>query len=328
MGKRKLFNSEQEKFILDNYSTMSNEEIARALGQEFKRNQVNSWLLHRGIKRNGLGCKYKNSIFLKQDIEFIKSNYDTMTSAEIGEILGFDARQIQGKVNKLNLKNKKRNINDTFFHNIDTRLKAYFIGFIYADGYIVYDEDKHNYEFGMELQSEDKYILEKLNDELGGQNIIYHSDPEDVLICGTQIAHGGHSDILRVYSKNLVCDLIKNGIETNKTLKDVYPIVNDEFFFDFLRGYIDGDGCYYNDNKQTYMHITCASIIPLRYIQDKLNSFGIKTQIYTENERKYRLMCTSFNEMNKLINCLYYEDGLFCLQRKYEKIKHFLGFAA
>ena len=162
----------------------------------------------------------------------------------------------------------------------------------------------------------------------GGQNIIYHSDPEDVLICGTQIAHGGHSDILRVYSKNLVCDLIKNGIETNKTLKDVYPIVNDEFFFDFLRGYIDGDGCYYNDNKQTYMHITCASIIPLRYIQDKLNSFGIKTQIYTENERKYRLMCTSFNEMNKLINCLYYEDGLFCLQRKYEKIKHFLGFAA
>ena len=147
---------------------MSNEEIARALGQEFKRNQVNSWLLHRGIKRNGLGCKYKNSIFSKQDIEFIKSNYDTMTSAEIGEILGFDARQIQGKVNKLNLKNKKRNINDTFFHNIDTRLKAYFIGFIYADGYIVYDEDKHNYEFGMELQSEDKYILEKLNDELGG----------------------------------------------------------------------------------------------------------------------------------------------------------------
>ena len=114
-----------------------------------------------------------------------------------------------------------------------------------------------------------------------------------------------------------------------KSLKVFNPVTRlREFFFDFLRGYIDGDGCYYNDNKQTYMHITCASIIPLRYIQDKLNSFGIKTQIYTENERKYRLMCTSFNEMNKLINCLYYEDGLFCLQRKYEKIKHFLGFAA
>ena len=111
-------------------------------------------------------------------------------------------------------------------------------------------------------------------------------------------------------------------------MKDVHPIINDEFFFDFLRGYIDGDGCYYRDNNQTYMHITCASIVPLKYIQGKLNNFGIKTQIYTEAYRKYRLMCTSFNEMNKLINHLYYEDGLFCLKRKYEKIKHFLGFAA
>lgn len=328
MGKKKLFNDEQEKFILDNYSTMSNKEIAYVLGKEFKPEQVNSWLLHRSIKRNGLGCKYENSIFSSQDVEFIKNNYDLMTSAEIGKILGFTASQIQGKVNKLKLKSKRRNINDTYFEHINTPLKAYYLGFIYADGYIIYDENRHNYEFGMELQSDDKYILEKLNDELGGQNIIYHSDPKDVLICGTQIAHGGHSDILRIYSKKLVCDLIKNGIETNKTLKDTYPIIDDKFFFDWLRGYIDGDGCYYNYNNQTYMHITCASIIPLRYIQDKLNSFGIKTQIYTENERKHRLMCTSFTEMNKLVNRLYYEDGLFCLRRKYEKIKHFLGLAA
>ena len=307
---------------------LSVKEIAQTLGKEFKREQIASWLLHRGIRRNGLGCKYKNSIFSKQDIEFIKNNYDTMTSAEIGKILGFTRKQIQGKVNTLNLKSKKRSINDTYFDNIDTPLKAYFLGFIYADGWIVCSEDRHNYEFGMTLQSEDKYVLEKLNEELGGKNIIYHSNPEDVLICGTQIAHSGHLDTLRVYSKKLVYSLIKNGIETNKTLKDVYPIVDDKFFFDFLRGYIDGDGCYYKDNNQTYMHITCASIVPLRYIQDKLNHFDIKTQIYTENERKHRLMCTSFNEMNKLINRLYYEDGLFCLQRKYEKIKHFLGFAA
>lgn len=328
MGKKRIFNNDQEKFILDNYETMSNKEIADALGKEFKREQVNSWLLHRNIKRNGLGCKYANSIFSDQDVEFIKNNYEFMTSAEIGEILGFTTNQIQGKVNKLNLKSKRRNINDTYFERINTQLKAYYLGFIYADGYIIYDEDRHSYEFGMELQSEDKYILEKLNNELGGENIIYHSDPKDVLVCGVQIAHSGHSDILRVYSKKLVCDLIKNGIETNKTLKDTYPIVDDKFFFDWLRGYIDGDGCYYNDNNQTYMHITCATVAPLMYIQEKLNNFGIKTQIYAENERKYRLMCTSFNEMSKLINHLYYEDGLFYLQRKYEKIKHFLGLAA
>ena len=328
MGKKKLFNEEQENFILDNYMVMSNEEIAKKLGSNFKREQINSWLIHRGIKRNGQGCVYKNQIFSEKDIEFIKNNYDSMTSSEIGKILGFDAKQIRGKAMHLNLPKKRRKINDEYFDSIDTSLKAYFLGFIYADGYIVYNEERANYEFGIELQSRDKYILEKLNEEIGGKNIIYHSEPQNILVNGEQIAHSGHSDILRVYSKKLVAGLMKNGIETNKTLKDTYPIVDDRFFFDFLRGYIDGDGCYYKDNNNTYMHVTCASIVPLKYIQNKLNSFGIKTQVYTENDRKHRLICTSFNEMNKLVHCMYYEDGLFCLERKYNRIKHFLGLAA
>lgn len=233
-----------------------------------------------------------------------------------------------GRFQSWTCQKKKREINDGYFEHIDTPLKAYFLGFIYADGWIVCNEQTGNYEFGMELQSEDKYVLERLNKEIGEKNIIYHSAPENVLIRGEQIAHSGHSDILRIYSKKMVYDLIKNGIATNKTLKDLCPIVEDKFFFDFLRGYIDGDGCYYIDNNQIYMHITCASTSPLKYIQGKLNNYGIKTQIYSENKRKHRLMCTSFNEINKLVNHLYYEDGLFCLERKYQKIKHFLGFAA
>ena len=327
MGKPKLFNMEQEQFILDNYKTMSNEEIAIALGTEFKREQINSWLIHRGIKRSGKGVKYKHQIFSEDDVKFIINNYYTMTSSEIGKVLGFSDKQIRGKIQHLNIDSKRRKINDRYFENIDTPLKAYFLGFIYADGWIVYSEKRGNYEFGMELQSCDKYILERLNTELGNQNIIYHSDPKDVFINGN-LAHGGHSDVLRVYSKDLILDLMRHGVDTRKSGKDTYPIVSDEFFFDFLRGYIDGDGCYYMDNNHTYMHITCASITPLEYIQNKLNMFGIKIQIYTENNKKYRLMCTSDNAMNKLISHLYYEDGLFCLQRKYEKIKHFLGFAA
>lgn len=328
MGKAKLFNEEQEQFILDNYQTMSNEQIAIKLGKQFTRSQINSWLQHRGIKRNGAGCIYKNRIFSQDDYNFIIANYESMTSEEIGRELGFTAKQIRGKCSALGLRGKKREINDGYFDNIDTSLKAYFLGFIFADGWVINNEDSGTYEFGMKLSSKDKYLLERLNNELGGKNIIYHQDPQDVLICGTQIAHSGHCDTLRVYSKKLVSDLIKHGIETNKSLKASYPVVDDSLFFDFLRGYIDGDGCYYTDNGHTYMHITCGNKLPLEYIQNKLKQFDIKTQIYIENDRKYRLMCTSFNEMAKLINCLYYQDDLFCLSRKYEKIKHFLGLAA
>lgn len=325
MGKPKLFNDAQEQFILNNYKTMSNEQIAIEFGEGFTRSQVNSWLNHRGIKRNGLGCVYKQSIFSQDDIDFIKSNYESMNSAEIGEVLGFTDKQIRGKCSDLGLHSKRREINDAYFEKIDTPLKAYFLGFIFADGWIVKREDSGNYEFGITLSSKDKYLLELLNNELGGKNIIYHHDPQEVLVCKRQIAHSGHSDTLRVYSKKIVCDLMRHGIETNKSLKGKIPVVDDSLFFDFLRGYIDGDGCYYTDNNNTYMHITCGNRLPLEYIQNKLEQFNIKTKIYTENDRKYRLMCTSFKEMSKLINGLYYKDDLFCLERKYEKIKHFLG---
>lgn len=270
----------------------------------------------------------RQQLFSKDDIEFIKNNYQFMTCAEISNVLGFTTSQVKGKVDKLHLPRKKRKINDDYFKNIDTPLKAYLLGFIYADGWIVNNEARGNYEFGMELQSQDKYILEKINDELGGQNIIYHSNDDDIFIFNDRLVHKGHSDTLRVYSKKIVNDLIKHGVVTNKSKKDIFPVVDDNVFFDFLRGYIDGDGCYYVNNGHTYMHITCASIVPLRYLQDKLKSFCIETHIYSENSTKHRLMCINTQEMQKLVNCLYYSNDVFCLIRKYDKIKHFLGLAS
>lgn len=325
--KNKLFTDEQEKFILDNYKTMSSTDIAQNLGNNFKQSQISSWLIHHGIKRNGKGCYKTTDIFSKEDEKFIIENYMKMTYTEIGKILGYTAKQINGKVRHLNLPSKKRNINSYYFHNIDNPLKAYFLGFIYADGWVVYNKNASNYEFGMQLQSCDRYVLEKLNQELGNQNIITHSDPKIIMINDKE-AHTGHMDCLRVYSKQLVEDLIKQGVETNKSQKNIYPVIQDEFFFDFLRGYIDGDGCYYMDNGQTYMHITSASIDVLIYLKDKLSTYNIETRLYTENKKKHRLMCINKIEMNKLINHLYYEDGLFYLDRKYQRIKHFISSAA
>ena len=83
-----------------------------------------------------------------------------------------------------------------------------------------------------------------MNNKLGGQNIISHKEPSLVKINGVETV-SGHSDVLRVYSKNLVLGLINNGVEPNKTKKTICPKIDNEFFFDFLRGYIDGDGCYF-----------------------------------------------------------------------------------
>ena len=100
------------------------------------------------------------------------------------------------------------------------------------------------------------------------------------------------SAVLRIYSKKIVTDLMSYGIEPNKTQKDICPQIEDKYFFDWLRGYIDGDGCYYISSRQSLsVNITSASKIVLEYLQSKLHSYNIETHIYSEQKRKHRLCC-------------------------------------
>ena len=270
-------------------------------------------------------------LFTLEQEQYIRENYKNKSYKEIAEDLGnFTERQVRGWVNNSGLR-KNRIINDTYFSEIDTPLKAYLLGFIYADGWVIAidSENKRNYEFGMQLQSEDKYILDKINSELGGVCPIIHHNPYEHYICGIK-TKSNHSDCIRVYSKPFVMSLIKNGVESNKSKKDVYPIVTENLFFDWLRGYIDGDGCYYTSKKTNHLviNITCASYKPLEYIKNKLEKYNIKTSIYKEKDNKYRLVCFNYNSVISLVNKLYYNSSVFCLKRKYEKIKHLLGLAA
>ena len=264
------------------------------------------------------------SIYTKEMLDYMIANYKTMEYKEIAEHLGLTSKQVRTKMSQLGYR-KNRTFNNRYFQYIDTPLKSYFLGFIFADGWVCANNEPRNYEFGIELQSQDKYILDELNKELGGVHKIFHTDACKTVILGHEV-NRGESDTLRVYSKPLVLDLINNGIVVNKTQHDIVPHVSDDLFFDFLRGYIDGDGCYWNTIQRpdcVYLHITCASRKVLEYLQERLYSYDIKTQIYTENDRKHRLMCTNYNDMKTLINKMYYDQNVLCLTRKLKLIEKY-----
>ena len=303
-----------EEFIRENYLDMSQKEIAKALGENVTPSDVQYWL-----KKNNL---YKKKyMFSDEAIDYMVNNYNTMSYAKIAEHLNLTEQQVRGKLNNMGY-TKLRKFDKNYFHNIDSELKAYFLGFIFADGWVVYKPESRNYEFGMELQSRDKYILEALNNEIGGVHNIVHKNPEIRTIKGVS-ANCGHEDCLRIYSKNIVEDLISHGIVPDKTHNYHIPSFPQEYFFDFLRGYIDGDGCYYSNGNNVNMKIVCASSSVLEWLQLILGEYYINTNIYHENELKHGLNCTNQNSMKVLINFLYHDNYSLCLTRKYDKIKTF-----
>lgn len=268
----------------------------------------------------------RQSMFTKEQQQYIRDNYLTKTYREIGEELGFTMKQIRGWINH-NCPNKIGNINSDYFDIIDTPLKGYFLGLIYADGNVRLK--KRGGSFAIKLQAQDRYILERLNRELGGKDsFIFHKDPCECVIQGKlSMDHG--SDNLSIGSKPLVESLIRQNIVPNKSHSDIFPIVGDKYFFDYLRGYIDGDGCYYfEEGKYLKISIVCNSRKNLEYIQSVLLKYNIHSGIYQKTNATCYVLIVKRSDSIRLLHRLFYEDGVFCLQRKYEKIKHLLGFAA
>ena len=57
--------------------------------------------------------------------------------------------------------------------------------------------------------------------------------------------------MLNINSKYMVNSLRNLGLFQNKSLKIEFPSwITDEYYFHFLRGYIDGDGCIFKTEKR------------------------------------------------------------------------------
>ena len=138
----------------------------------------------------------------------------------------------------INQQNRLR-FNENVFDIIDTEEKAYWLGFIYADGYISYNDfddltKKPLYSFELSLQLRDTKHLEKFTKFL---NFDYSKVSCDSYRCRVAFANKHLWHILNNY-----------GCTPRKSLTLKFP--NIEIFKDnslikhFIRGYFDGDGCF------------------------------------------------------------------------------------
>jgi hypothetical protein len=204
----------------------------------------------------------------------------------------------------------RKEYNHSYFENIDSEDKAYFLGFIYADGYIV--KNGRN-RLIINIHTKDQHILEDLIVCIDGKMNIWNQKGRN--IC--QISISG---------KKIVEDLIKHGLHQNKTFTIKYPNIPVELERHFLRGYFDGDGCIRvkrdkRDGKEIGdMRFVGGSIDMLNSINERMNFlFGTKkNSLYGPKDKEYKFL--GWAKMTDIENIYhgFYDDSNFYLKRKKE----------
>lgn len=210
--------------------------------------------------------------------------------------------------------------NENYFNIVNSSEKAYWLGFIYADGYIT---EKTN-RFGIELNIVDYEHL---------QNFLYLLDSNQKIRVRQRPSSFDKSKILTSCSillnnRQLHDDLIRLGVLPNKSLILTFPsdeLLPAEFRFDFLRGLIDGDGTIglYNTSKgykKPHISLISGSEIFIKQIQFILKLYNINMNI-SSKDNIYRLMTEKQDTVFLLLSLLYKNATKnSILERKYKNV--------
>lgn len=146
---------------------------------------------------------------------------------------------------------KQSKINHSYFKDIGTEKKAYWLGFLYADGNVMHYKEKGNcYVLTLELKYEDKYMLELLKESLESDRKIDECYSEREIQKDSKYKKPKHNARIMFNSKQIFEDLNRYGVVPNKTFKiKELPQIDKSLLRHFIRGYFDGDGTVYKVTK-------------------------------------------------------------------------------
>lgn len=205
------------------------------------------------------------------------------------------------------------NINHSFFDkNLLDENGAYILGLFAADGYV----SKKDNCVTIELKADDKNILEDINLLLENERPI------------KTYSRDGRNDTSKLYffSKKIKDDLCFFNIVPNKTYLDIdfTEKIPEKFFFDFIRGFFDGDGSVVESNGTVRWQLDGSSLKTFEMIQNKFFEYDIELKIREEFDKrstipKYRLYCYSKERCKRIFNLLYNTQSKLRLERKYDK---------
>lgn len=212
-------------------------------------------------------------------------------------------------------KDSAYSLNENFFDKIDSESKAYFLGLLFADGYVSHKE---------------KYVNLTLNDREIIKVFTHLLETERPIYCYNDRSHS-----LTIRNERLHQSLVNLGMLPRKSWKELsLPSIGIWLLRHFLRGFYDGDGSFYlskiQKGKYVYLcaSLTCGSYNFLEQIKNLLESYlritfnKIRFDDKGNGTGSYLLRLSRRNDIRIFTDYLY-KDANYYLKRKYNVVKHF-----
>lgn len=247
----------------------------------------------------------------EDQMKYIISEYKKgKTLSALGREFGVSYATIRNLLKRKGIKTEgsKHNFprDEFYFNNIDSKEKAYWLGFLYADGYV------HSNSNEISITLKDRDHLEKFRKAIKSNNKIGESIDRRF------------SSLPKIYhfsirDKQLKSDLIKWGCVPNKSLTlTKIPNIPRDFVSHFIRGYFDGDGSLHWLNGTKNFRISFVGTAP--FLKDIQKELGLSLSLGQQkgNQSKY-FQVAGRKQVPMILDYIYKDsDEDIRLTRKYK----------
>jgi intein/homing endonuclease len=265
---------------------------------------------------NRKGLSFGRVLTQAQINERIFEYYKTKSLIKTAKTFGVSAEAIYQLFTRegifcfpMEISKRKYKFNENVFDNIDTDQKAYWLGFIAADGCVFHRNKSESPQLQIGILKSDSVHLEKFKKFMESDKPIrtYNKLSE-----------------VHFSSKNLCNSLYNYGITQRKSLTLEFPAKLDSSLYSaFIRGYTDGDGCFTYSSSSWKILGTIPFISKVQNIL--ISELGLnKTKLYlTRNLKTVELNYSGGRQLFKIV-CWLYKNATVYLDRKFEKVKNIL----
>lgn len=298
---------EQELEIIDLFlnSKMSLMDIAQKYDRHH-RDFVYRILKKYNISKNR---RHISNKFSEQEVQEIIDAYqkENISCAQLAKRYNVSESTIDRIIKSNNIEVRRHwshTFDENYFDNIDTPNKAYLLGFIYADGCV----EKNNV-VSIVVHKKDIEVLEMFKKELKATNNINETKTKP------------HVRI-NFCSKHMCDILIYMGCGRNKTNSLVFPDISEQYKYDFIRGFMDGDGCISIKNRGSKKYISLSFTGTFEMLDALKLSFHIDNPI-TFYRNSYALHIGKKDDVMRILSNIYHNAELY-MTRKFNKYKEYI----